>query len=104
MQIGEIGRVTAGVGIWSSGQISNNTIVNNEIGVLVMADPTSIVGNSIGYNSSFGIRSFAGDQFFSYGNNQLLGNNETLPPSLPGNQVGGGVQMGPNICDGVACP
>jgi hypothetical protein len=90
-----------GAGIWGAGQISNNTVVENAEGIAVLSDPTSIVGNTIGKNSSFGITD--GTPFLSYGNNQFFGNNETTPPH-PGNQVQGGVQMGPNICDGVPCP
>ncbi len=99
-------RNNGGVGVSGSGQISNNTIVSNEAGVVVgTEEPTSIEANTIGYNTSFGIISPLSPPLtlFSYGNNQLVGNNETTP-THPGNQVQGGVQMGPNICDGVPCP
>jgi hypothetical protein len=79
-----------GAGIQAAGQISNNTVVENAEGIAVFSDPISIVGNTIGKNSSFGITSGgAPDPFVSYGNNQLFGNNETTPPH-PGNQVQGG--------------
>jgi parallel beta-helix repeat protein len=94
-------------GIVATGQISNNEIARNLVGIELATGfgveagiGTNVVGNTISSNSNVGID---GESDFSYGSNQLFRNNETSFPS-PSTQVLGGVQMGPNICDGVLCP
>lgn len=98
------------VGIEGDGLISGNSVdgngqngnANSGQGILVTDPAVSVVGNTISGNLSYGIDT-ANSLFYTYGNNSLTENNGAPFPS-PTTQVHGGVQMGPNTCDGFPCP
>jgi len=93
-----------GAGISGVGQISNNTVESNGYyGIFLLGSNASIFGNTISDNVSYGIIGHKCPAY-SYGTNQLFNNNEDSSFPQPTRQVLCGIQMGPNICDGVLCP
>lgn len=60
-----------------------------------------VTGNLIVLNRAAGL---TGTSDLAYGDNVLRDNNSASGSSTPANQVTQGVQIGPNLCQGVPCP
>jgi parallel beta-helix repeat protein len=86
-----------GISLGSGCTATGNTVNDNgAIGIIAQAGST-LIGNTVRGNVFVGF-SLGGIGASGYTNNVLNGNN------LGGAQVSGGVQMGTNVCNGVACP
>ena len=83
------------ISLGSGCTVTGNTVNNNGGGIGAQAG-SSVTFNTVRGNVASGLD--LGGSGTAYGNNVLNGNN------AGGAQVSGGVQMGPNICNGAACP
>ena len=93
-------------GILAAGVIRNNTANGNFTGIKTMAvgsgspaDTATVVGNSANQNAGYGV--FL-DDGSGYEKNVL--NDNFSAPTGTSDQVTGGTQIGPNLCNGALCP
>jgi parallel beta-helix repeat protein len=88
----------SGISLGSGCTVTGNTVNNNGgIGISAQAGST-LIGNTVRGNIGLGLSLSGIGGASGYTSNVLNGNN------VGGAQVSGGVQMGGNVCAGVACP
>lgn len=92
--------INAFSGLIRSSVVRSNGLRLDSAGVVVTVGTAE--GNLIYSNRGPGLDLFAGSA--AYGNNQLWNNNQAIGPMVDNQVVGGGVQLGPNLCQGAPCP
>jgi hypothetical protein len=99
-----------GIMVGDSSLVTHNTVSSNTgIGIYVNGKGSTVVGNSVYNNSSYGLAlkdissSFAHNVFMGNDGNPNVGS--SVPPQVDPPPSGSTqVQIGPNLCNGVACP